>query len=99
MQIETGVVLGFIAAAGAGWRAFKGYQAHMSKRTYETFSLKKFLISVVPATAAGFMVGADLESMPNIMSTDGLIMAMMLFTGGAGFASLQGKLPFSKVKK
>ena len=99
MQIETGVIFGFISAAGACWRAFKGYQAHMSKRTYENFSLKKFLVSVVPATAAGFMVGATLESMPNLLSTDGIIMAMMLFTGGAGFASLQGKLPGSKPKK
>ncbi len=99
MQIEIGIALGCIAAAGTIWRGFKGYQAHMAKRTYETFSWKKFLISVVPATAAGFMAGATLDPLPNLMSGDGIIMAMMFVTGGAGFASLQGKLPGTKPKK
>ncbi len=99
MQIEMGIILGGIAAAGTIWRSFKGYQAHMSKRNYETFSLKKFLISVVPAISAAFIAGATLEPMPNLLSTDGFIIAMMFFTGGAGFASLQGKLPGSKPKK
>jgi len=96
MNIDTGLVMGGIAAAGAIWRAYKGYQGHMKKRRYEVFSWKKFLISTVPAISFAFVAGATFTPMPDLFSSKGLTIAVMFFTRGAGFASLQGKLPFTK---
>ncbi len=95
MEISIGLVMGGIAAAGAMWRAYKGYQAHMKKRDYEEFRWKTFLISVVPAISLAFVAGATFP-VPDLFSMDGLTIAVMFFTGGAGVASLQGKLPFKK---
>ena len=96
-MIEKGIIYGVIAGAGASWRAYKGYQGHMKKnKKYETFNWKKFLISVIPAFATGFVAGAVLGELPPIYTSDGIVLALMLFTGGAGVGSLQGKLPLKK---
>ena len=96
-MLEKGIIYGVIAGAGAVWRAYKGYQSHMKdNKTYENFSWRKFLITTIPAFAAGFVVGAALGEFPSVLSTEGIVLSMMLFTGGAGVGSLQGKLPFKK---
>ena len=99
MTVDMGLIWGGIAAAGAAWRAYKGYQAHTKKKNYEDFSWRKFLVSVLPATVAGFVAGATLSSTPDILSSQGLMLAFMFFTGGAGIGSLQGKLPGMTKKK
>ncbi len=98
MNLNVGLVWGGIAAAGAIWRAYKGYQAHMAKKNYEAFDWKKFLVSVLPAAAAGFVAGVTYSPFPDFASSQGLTLALMFFTGGAGIGSLQGKLPFKKKK-
>ena len=97
-MLEVGLVFGLVAMAGASWRAYKGYQGHMKKKKYEQFSWKKFLISVLPAASAAFVAGASVSSSPALLSSEGIVLMMMLFTGGAGIGSLQGKLPFKKQK-
>lgn len=96
MNIDAGLIMGGIAAAGAIYRAYKGYQSHMKKRNYEPFSWKTFLVSVVPAISLAFVAGATFTPMPDLFSSEGLTIAVMFFTGGAGIASLQTKLPFKK---
>ena len=98
-MLETGIIYGAIAGVGAVWRAYKGYQSHMKKGNgYKTFNWRKFLITTIPAFAVGFGAGATLNHFPAFYSTEGLILSFMLFTGGAGVGSLQGKLPFLKKK-
>lgn len=99
MNIETGLITGFVAGAGAAWRAFKGYQAHMKKKKYEEWSWVKFLETTLPAVAMAFVAGATYEPLPELLSVDGITLMMMLFVGGAGVGSLQGKLPWTKPKK
>ena len=90
MEISTGLVMGGIAAAGAIYRAYKGYQGHMKKRDYEEFRWTKFLLSVVPAISLAFVAGATFP-VPDLFSIDGLTIAVAFFTGGAGLGSLQEK--------
>lgn len=98
MQIDTGLIWGGIAALGAIWRAYKGYQAHTKKKPYEPFNWKLFLISVLPAMGAGFVAGATYPSLPDIMSVEGITMVLVFFSGGAGIGSLQNKIPGIKKK-
>lgn len=96
MNIQAGIVIGLIAGAGAGYRAYKGYQAHLKKKRYEAFSWKKFTITTLPAVTAAFAFGMTYEPIPELLSGEGMTLAIALFTGGAGIGSLQGKLPFKK---
>ena len=100
MELTTGLVLGLVAAAGAVWRGYKGYQNHMAKRKYEAFDWKKFAISVLPAAVLGFVAGATYTAVPEkMLSQEGLTLMMVFFTGGAGVGTLQSKLPGTKPKK
>ena len=92
MQIDVGIVFGLIAAAGASYRAYKGYQGHLKKKNYEEWDWKKFLISVLPVTVVAFVAGATYQPLPGLMSSEAVTLGLMFFLGGAGLPSLQSKL-------
>ena len=92
IELSAGVITGLIALLGAAWRAYKGYQGHRSKRGYEPFSLKKFLISVTPAALLGFLMGY-------FLIPGNLIIWIMLFFAGIGIGSFSDKIPFTRRKK
>ena len=96
MLIELGLIYGGIAMAGAMWRGYKGYQSHRKKRNYEAFSWQKYIISIAPAASAGFIAGSTYSPFPDFLTSAGITLAIMFFTGGIGIASFQSKLPGSK---
>lgn len=98
MIVEAGIGLGLIAAAGAAWRGYKGYQAHMTKKKYQPFDWGKFVMSVVPSMVVGFVAGSTYGAVPELLTQEWFTLAGMFFVGGAGVGTLQGKLPFMKKK-
>ena len=85
---EATLLIGLAAAAGSAFRAYLGFVG--KKKQGAIFDWTAFLISVLPAVAAGFGAGAllDIEASWTNM--------MLIFFGAAGLNSLQDKFGLQK---